>query len=85
MFMKISKQRFYELGLGVEKECCICCPDCQEKDGVLFCGDMNIEDAEKNLEIAPCLDDERIRMEMTENEYDAYRHNRLTVEKGRVE
>lgn len=79
--MKISKRRFYKLGLGVNKECCLSCPDCTNKDDILFCDEMNIQEAEKNLEFAPCLDEERIRQEMSDEEYDAYRHGRLEVEK----
>ena len=30
---------------------------------------------------APCRDEERIRFEMTEEEYDAYRHGRLEIER----
>ena len=41
---------------------------------------IDIEEAEKNLEICPCIDEERIREEMTEEEYDAYRHGRLNIE-----
>lgn len=80
--MKITKQRFNELGLGVDKESCLSCFDCTKKNGVLFCGEMNIQEAEQNLEYAPCLDEERIREEMTDEEYDAYRHGRLVVEEG---
>ena len=62
--MKISKNRFDELGLGCDKMCIYAdkCPDFDR------------------YEIADCLDEQRLQQEMTDEEYDAYRHNRLEVE-----
>lgn len=82
--MKITLERFYDLGLGVSKECCGCCDFCyQDENGRLVCEDdpeMDIEKAEQNHEFAPCLDEQRLQYEMTDEEYDAYRHGRLEVE-----
>ena len=80
--LKMKKERFYELGLGYDKEACLSCEDCVEKDGKYYCSsDMNssIEELEKKFTIADCVDEERIRIEMTEEEYDAFRHNRIEV------
>lgn len=67
--MKITKERFNELGLGCDKDFC-------EEYGYLECSGCNA------YEIAPCLDlyEESLRMEMTDAEYDALRHDRLDVE-----
>lgn len=64
IIMKISKERFDELGLGCDRLNCMFAEDCTP------CG---------QYEIADCVDDERLRMEMTEEEYDAYRHGRLHI------
>lgn len=80
----MKKQRFLELGLGFDKEACLSCISCIEQDNKFYCEEaselIDIEEAEKNLEICPCIDEERIREEMTEEEYDAYRHGRLNIE-----
>ena len=82
--MKITKERFYDLGLGVSKKSCECCIYCYEdENGKPVCEDypyMDIEKAEKNYAFAPCLDEERLMEKMTEKEYDAYRHGRLEVQ-----
>lgn len=62
---KITKQRFRELGLGCEKDGCEFAGECSG------CGEY---------EIANCVDEERIREEMTSFEYNAYSHNRLVVD-----
>ena len=77
--MEISKQRFYELGLGVDKESCLLCEDCKIKNGKAYCGDLDIEKVQEDFEFAPCLDEERIRHEMSDEEYDAYRHGKLNI------
>jgi hypothetical protein len=75
--MEISRERFNELGLGYDKESCRNCvdADCCEVAQKLFSFGYN-EDP-----FCPSVDEERLRMEMTEEEYDAWRHNRLIVEK----
>ena len=68
--MLITKERFNELGLGCEKEDCI----------YYQSGECNgIDDP---YEIAECVDDERIKEEMTEEEFFEYRHNNLKVRKN---
>lgn len=80
----MKTERFYELGLGFDKEACLSCMSCVENNGKVCCDEtsemIDIEEAQKNFEICPCLDEERIREEMTEDEYDAYRHGRLKIE-----
>lgn len=63
--MRISKERFDGLGLGCDRENCISAHDCDYKF--------------KRYEVVTCVDDERLREDMTDEEYDAYRHNRLEV------
>lgn len=79
----ITKERFRELGLGYDLEACASCEECVEKDGKLYCGNSkeSINDILANDECAfcECCDEERLRDEMSEEEYDAYRHNRLEV------
>ena len=64
--MKMTKERFDKLGLGCDKDSCDehCCGDCEGCEP---------------YEVAPCVDDDRVRAEMTEREYDAFRHNNITV------
>ena len=82
--MKISRERYRELGLEICMEDCECCCVCCEKDGKLHCEEManniSIEDAIKLGMECPELDYDRIKDEMTEEEYDAWRHDRLEVE-----
>lgn len=65
--MKISIVRFSELGLGCERKTCILAEDCKGCEP---------------YEIAPCVDEDRLKCEMTEEEYDAFKHNRLEIDKG---
>ena len=79
--MKITRERYEELGLGIYEECCLDCMFCYEANGVIHCDDIDIpvrEAIQKGYE-CPCIDHERLKSEMTEEEYDAYRHNRLEV------
>ena len=83
--MKITKERFRELGLGVCKDACKCCESCDiDKHGKYICIDtpvtIDIEKAEQNFEFSPCLDEQRLSLEMTDEEYDDYRHGRLEVD-----
>lgn len=85
--MNISKERFDELGLGRSKEACLDCMfcyDCYEvrvdvEDSILL---TKIENAIENNEECPSLDEERLREEITEEEYDAWRHNRLNLDEN---
>ena len=82
--MIITRERFNELGLGLDKESCLSCEDCIEKCGKFYCELMPEITIDKAISLdynAPCLDEERIRFEMTEEEYDAYRHGRLEIER----
>lgn len=66
--MKITKDRFYELGLGCDKESCV----------YYQSGDCK---GENDFEIAyGCIDEGRLQDDMTEEEYDAFRHNNLIIE-----
>lgn len=84
--MKISRKRYVELGLEIcEADCEHCCI-CYEKDGKLHCEEMadniSIKDAiELGME-CPELDYDRIKDEMTDEEYDAWRHNRLDIDES---
>lgn len=82
--MKISRERYNELGLGICRESCEDCELCYEEDGMLMCEEMDvsIDDAIVNDFECPLIDEERLEEEMTEEEYDAYRHNRLEIDKG---
>lgn len=62
--MEITKERWNQLGLGCEKEGC----------ELYLAGECHGELPDI---IAPCIDPERLKSEMTEEEYDAWRHNRL--------
>jgi hypothetical protein len=73
--MQISQERFNELGLGYDKESCRSC------ENASYC-----EVAQKLFSIGyaedifcPSIDEERLQVEMTEEEYDAWRHNGLVV------
>ena len=68
--MLITKERFNELGLGCEKEDCSYYQN-GECDGI-----------DDPYEIAECVDNERIKEEMTEEEFFEYRHNNLKVRKN---
>ena len=75
--MRISKERFDELGLGYDRETCEACiysESCKSYHDMIK--DPN---SKHQFAIAPCLDESRLKDEMTEEEYDAYCHNRLTV------
>lgn len=77
--MKITRERAYELGLVVCKEDCLDCFFCYEQHRELIC-DTNgipISKMESEQYICPEIDEDRLKMEMTKEEYDAYRHNRL--------
>ena len=82
--MKISKERASELGLLLCNEDCQDCMMCYEKNKTLYCDELpeNIS-IDKAIELGyqcPELDDDRLRDEMTEEEYYAYRHNGLEIE-----
>lgn len=73
--MKITRERAIALGLITCAEDCISCE---------FCTDCHDTDSAEAINVAlktgyecPSLDEERLRLEMTEEEYDAWRHNRL--------
>jgi hypothetical protein len=72
---KMPKKRFKELGLGYTKEDCACCDyweDCpiwQELNAIGKCDEI----------FCWGLDEERLAEEMTDAEYDAWRHGCLEV------
>lgn len=66
--MIITKDRFKELGLGCDKSDCIFGENCKYAKRC------------DTYDIAPCVDEERLKAEMSEAEYDAFRHNKLKVE-----
>lgn len=79
---KMTKKRFDELGLGYDFESCRCCEHSIKKNGELFCSFNSTVPIKQLMEtnyISDCLDDERLRLEMTDEEYDAYRHNRIEI------
>lgn len=81
--MKITKERYEELGLSLCKDDCEDCLNCyNDYNGNLCCDELEktIDKAiEEGLE-CPELDKDWLRERMTEEEYDAWRHNRLEVE-----
>ena len=80
--LQISQNRFKELGLGFDCEACGSCEDSCIINNELHCSqppNISVKDAAENFSICPCVDEERLELEMTEEEYDAYRHGRLTV------
>ena len=79
--VEITKERANELGLLVDKESCADCICCIEKNNTLCCDELGITIDEiigQNKE-CPELDQQRLFVEMTGEEYDAYRHNRLRI------
>lgn len=82
--MEITKERYLELGLNLCKEDCYDCMMCYEKNGEAYCEelpeDVSIDDAIKQGYECPELDYDRLKEEMSEEEYDAWRHGRLNVE-----
>ena len=75
--MKISRKRASELGLITNTEDCLFCEFCFD------CHNTNNPDTittilENGYE-CPAIDEERLRDEMTNAEYDAYRHGRLEI------
>ena len=79
----MKKERFMELGLGFCKEACADCEDSYVKDNELYCHlqeNVSVKEAEERNMICPCLDEERIRMEMSDSEYDDYRHGRICID-----
>ena len=81
--MKISGKRYRELGLEICEADCESCCCCYEKDGKLHCEELDgcsIQEAIESRLECPELDYDRIKDEMTDAEYDAWRHNRLEVE-----
>jgi len=79
--MVITRERANELNFITTREDCVNCGICREENGKLYCDETGlcIDDTPNDVE-CPELDEERLRMEMTDEEYDAYRHNRLKVE-----
>lgn len=75
--MKISKERFDELGLGYDCDMCEAC--IYSEDCKFYHNMIKDPNSKHQFVIAPCLDESRLKDEMTEEEYDAYCHNRLTV------
>lgn len=71
MYM-ITKERFNELGLGWDEESCNAC--IYHDDCVLMKKEMRESD-----DICPEVDDDRLRDEMTVDEYWAYRHNMMFI------
>ena len=75
--MKISRKRAMELGLITCTEDCLNCEfcfDCHET----YDAEVITEELDNGFE-CPCIDEERLRDEMTTEEYDAYRHGRLDI------
>lgn len=75
MSMKITRERALELGLILDKEDCLSC---------MFCFDCFNTDEPEQIEKAieegyecPSTDEERLREDMSEEEYDAWRHGGL--------
>ncbi len=86
MIVTITKDRYDELGLGIDKESCtdyLFCWNNDDKEHKGLCCDaipnMTIDEAIEAEMDCPNLDNDRLRAEMTDEEYDAWRHNRLRV------
>lgn len=78
----MTRERWDELSLGIYKEDCESCEYCYEKDGHFCCDCMSnitIDEAIGKDYECPCLDEERLEEEMSEEEYDAFRHNRIVI------
>lgn len=80
-----TKERFNELGLGYDKTSCLDCESCEcGTDNKIYCSEdtedgITIEQHTNQNDIAPCIDMERIKLEASEEEYDAIRHNSFKV------
>ena len=81
--LTITKARQQALGLGVCKEDCMACDMCSSADNGTLCCDampgITIDVAIQRGYDCPEIDEGRLREEMTEEEYYAYRHNALIV------
>lgn len=76
--MKITKARAGELGLFTTKEDCLSCVDCIIRGDTPWCSTSFTPIKENNM-LCLGLDEHRLRQEMTDEEYEAYRHNKLEV------
>lgn len=74
--MRISKERALELGLITEADTCLNCELCENCHKTYDADAINTTMKKNNYECFG-IDEERLRLEMTEKEYDAWRHNRL--------
>ena len=75
--MKITRERANELGLTLCAGDCLSCDNCYD----CFCTDNEaaITEIIENGFDCPEFNPDRLKSEMTEEEYDAYRHNRLII------
>lgn len=83
--MVINKQRAVELGLVTNVDDCLGCMYCEERNGEPYCTSAK-KYVDNTLETVECpgIDEQRLQQEMTEEEWDAFHHNRLTVETQNV-
>ena len=78
--MKMTQQRAQELGLITNKTDCLDCINCVTTNNEPWCDAVKtpIKHMGENF-ICPETDKNRLQQEMTEEEYDAYRHNKLEI------
>lgn len=81
--MLISRERYNELGLIIDKSTCKSCINCEVRGTDLCCKliqDMSIDDAIAVDLICPEVDLHSIMKKMTTEEYHAWHHNNLEVD-----
>ena len=81
--MLISRKRYNELGLAIDKASCKSCINCEVRGADICCKlieEMSIDDAIAIDLICPDVDIHSIIKKMTEEEHYAWRHNNLEVE-----
>jgi hypothetical protein len=80
--MKMKNKRAKDLGLCFLTNDCLQCENCIKTDAVFTCEETgaDLSALKDNADISPCVDSSRMKNEMTDAEYDAYRHNRLEIE-----
>lgn len=78
--------RANELGLIIHEEDCLDCVCCYEKGGVACCEEAKfpVNYLAKNGYLCPELDTDRLRKEMTPEEWNAFKHNMLVIEKEEI-
>ena len=79
--IKMTKSRAKDLGILVCKDECRDCACCYEAHGELWCEDKKtaISAMEAANEFCPEIDHDKLRENMTKEEYDTFRHNKLDI------